>query len=314
VRRVAESRRTRVDQLFDELRNELEWIPLKAIRKDRTERYRTAQELGDDVGNYLSHRPLVAAPESRWYRARKTIVRNRVAFAAAAVVVVAESLFRESLDLARRVLGADDQQTINLWFSTALLLERKGKLVEAEAILRRVVEQRKTARGPDHPSTLGALNRLGVVLKEQEKFEEAEALLRRALDAQRRVLGEEHEGTLSSMEALVWILHSQQRFSEAEPIAAELFKRTPRAQLSPTLRARYLAPYGVILVELRRYAEAEPPLRLAYEHLSRESPKSGPAKRVSGALAVVCDATGRTAEAAQIRDQSAATSQPRAAD
>jgi len=84
---VARRRKTRIDDLVRELRRELDWIPLKAMRKDRTERYRTATDLADDVRNYLEGRPLVAGPESAAYRMRKFVRRNRGRVAAAAVMV-----------------------------------------------------------------------------------------------------------------------------------------------------------------------------------------------------------------------------------
>ena len=59
------------------LKTELEWIPLKAMRKERKERYDTPADLARDVQNYLEGRPLVAAPESTAYRVRKYIRRNR---------------------------------------------------------------------------------------------------------------------------------------------------------------------------------------------------------------------------------------------
>ena len=43
---VAESRRTQIITLTRRLHRELEWIPMKAMRKDRTRRYRSASELG----------------------------------------------------------------------------------------------------------------------------------------------------------------------------------------------------------------------------------------------------------------------------
>jgi len=83
---VAAARHMALSELESQLRRELEWIPLKALRKDRHERYRSASELADDVGNYLAHRPLIAGPESAAYKARKFVRRNKVAVAAAAVV------------------------------------------------------------------------------------------------------------------------------------------------------------------------------------------------------------------------------------
>src|SRR5262249_27034932 len=64
-----------------------EWIPLKAMRKDRNQRYRIAGELGDDVQNYLQQRPLIAAPESKTYRFRKLLRRHRGPVIASAAVV-----------------------------------------------------------------------------------------------------------------------------------------------------------------------------------------------------------------------------------
>jgi serine/threonine protein kinase len=85
--RIAQRRRTALPTLIRELRSELEWIPLKAMRKDREQRYRSAAELADDVRNYLAGRPLTAGPESRAYRARKFLHRHRAGVAALAAIV-----------------------------------------------------------------------------------------------------------------------------------------------------------------------------------------------------------------------------------
>jgi non-specific serine/threonine protein kinase/serine/threonine-protein kinase len=63
--------------LVGRLRGELEWIPLKAMRKEPQHRYQSAMALAEDVRNYLDGKPLVAAPESRAYRLRKMVRRNR---------------------------------------------------------------------------------------------------------------------------------------------------------------------------------------------------------------------------------------------
>ncbi|MEX2219621.1 MAG: serine/threonine-protein kinase [Phycisphaerales bacterium] len=83
---IARARHAEREGLARQLRRELEWIPLKAIRKDRTARYRSPIELADDIRNYLAQRPLIAGPESAWYRARKTVRKHRaLAIGAAAV-------------------------------------------------------------------------------------------------------------------------------------------------------------------------------------------------------------------------------------
>ena len=84
---VARLRQQRIDQLAATLRRELEWIPMKAMRKERQERYQSPNDLAVDVRNYLAGLPLVAAPESVAYRARKFVRRNRTAVATSAAFV-----------------------------------------------------------------------------------------------------------------------------------------------------------------------------------------------------------------------------------
>ncbi|MFM7050539.1 MAG: protein kinase domain-containing protein [Planctomycetota bacterium] len=83
---VAAARQIRFEDLAGKLRGELEWIPLMALRKDRTQRYRTAADLAQDVRNWLDGRPLLAGPESAWYIARKFVRRNKGLVAATALV------------------------------------------------------------------------------------------------------------------------------------------------------------------------------------------------------------------------------------
>jgi Tol biopolymer transport system component/tRNA A-37 threonylcarbamoyl transferase component Bud32 len=74
---IAQKRRTDVIALARCLHRELEWIPLKAMRKDRNRRYRSVSELADDIKNYLNGSQLIAGPESVTYRLGKLVRRHR---------------------------------------------------------------------------------------------------------------------------------------------------------------------------------------------------------------------------------------------
>lgn len=80
-------------ELAEQLRRELEWIPLKAIRKSRDERYKSADRLAEDVQNYLAGRPLMAGPPSLAYEARKWVGRHKGVVLAAAVVLMVAGVF-----------------------------------------------------------------------------------------------------------------------------------------------------------------------------------------------------------------------------
>jgi WD40 repeat protein/serine/threonine protein kinase len=85
---IAASRGTQLVPLARRLHRELEWIPLKAMRKDRCRRYRSASEMGDDVHNYLTGKPLIAGPETAIYRVRKFVRKHAGSVATAALIAV----------------------------------------------------------------------------------------------------------------------------------------------------------------------------------------------------------------------------------
>src|SRR5207253_1627964 len=57
--------------------------------KDRTRRYETANGLAMDIQRYLNNEAITARPPSSTYRFGKLIRRNKLAFGAAAAVVLA---------------------------------------------------------------------------------------------------------------------------------------------------------------------------------------------------------------------------------
>jgi serine/threonine protein kinase/Flp pilus assembly protein TadD len=88
---LAASRGTEPAKLTKLLRGELDWIVLKALEKDRSRRYETANSLAQDLARYLDDEPVLACPPSSAYRLRKFLRRHKVA--ALAAFVVAASLF-----------------------------------------------------------------------------------------------------------------------------------------------------------------------------------------------------------------------------
>ncbi|MGH9335513.1 MAG: tetratricopeptide repeat protein, partial [Vicinamibacteria bacterium] len=71
------------------LRGDLDTILLKALKKAPEERYLTVHAFADDLERYLQGLPVLAQPDSRWYRGRKFVNRNRVEVAAAGIALLA---------------------------------------------------------------------------------------------------------------------------------------------------------------------------------------------------------------------------------
>ena len=68
---------------------DVDTIVMKALRKEPERRYASAGQFAEDIQRFLDRRPVMAAPDSLPYRARKFLVRHRVAVAATAAIVVA---------------------------------------------------------------------------------------------------------------------------------------------------------------------------------------------------------------------------------
>jgi eukaryotic-like serine/threonine-protein kinase len=85
---TAKHRQCEAPKLIALLRGDLDWVVMKALEKDRTRRYETANGLATDVQRYLADEPVVARPPSQVYRFRKLVRRNKVVFAATASVAL----------------------------------------------------------------------------------------------------------------------------------------------------------------------------------------------------------------------------------
>ena len=129
-----------------------------------------------------------------------------------------EELYRQTLELQTRVLGAEHPDTLRSMNGLANTLVRQGKYGEAEALYRQTFELRTRVLGAEHPDTLSSMNNLANTLDSQGKYGEAEALYRQTFELQTRVLGAEHPNTLGSMNNLANTLLRQGKYGEAEAI------------------------------------------------------------------------------------------------
>jgi serine/threonine protein kinase len=88
---IAALRRTEPGKLSKMFDGDLDWIAMKALEKDRTRRYETANSFAADVLRYLNEEPVEASPPSAAYRLRKFARKHRkpvIALAAAAAILV----------------------------------------------------------------------------------------------------------------------------------------------------------------------------------------------------------------------------------
>jgi eukaryotic-like serine/threonine-protein kinase len=86
---VAANRGTEPAMLAKLMKGELDWVLLKALEKDRTRRYGTANGLARDVQRYLADEVVEARPPSVAYRVSKFVRRHKGQVLAASLVLLA---------------------------------------------------------------------------------------------------------------------------------------------------------------------------------------------------------------------------------
>jgi len=86
---VAKNRGSQPPELIHLIRDDLDWIVMKCLQKDRARRYETANGLALDIGRHLLHQPVLARPDTKSYRVAKFVRRNRAAVIFAILIFTA---------------------------------------------------------------------------------------------------------------------------------------------------------------------------------------------------------------------------------
>ena len=278
--KVAEMRRTEIRLLEKNLKKELEWIPLKAMRKERSERYRSASELADDIENYLNGIPLIAGPPTTLYRLRKLVRRN--ALASTAVLSVAVTLILGLIATTAMYIRAEkarENEARARIKSQAIadflredVLSTVSDANAHEQTLSYVLDRASgnlEGKFDDHPIVEASIrNTLGWTYKNIGKQAKAAQQLETALRIYEEHLGEGYVKTIRNMFALAHVYMTQNRWDDAERMLkrqAEIVQREHLPDTEIPLNALGCFYYG-----LGRYKEAEEALQKKLEIVRRD--------------------------------------------
>ena len=259
--------------LAQRLRGELEWIPLKAMRKEPQHRYQSAMTLAEDVRNYLEGRPLVAAPESRSYRLRKLVRRNRAlavgtAAVAASLVVglgLATWQWREAVTERDEAQRQRQRAVAATSFMTAALQssdpwqrgDRDATVLEAMDVALRELQ---SDRFRDDPATDAALSQLiGEIYQSHGRYVPAQRAFERARDRAAVFDGGTGERSLGALGGLAMVHRDRGELTAARPLLER------NVDLARTLRGVDDAEYATALSNLALVMRAQGELDAALE-------------------------------------------------
>jgi len=235
---VAESRRTEVAALTKCLHRELEWIPLKAMRKERAERYRSASELSDDIENYLKGEPLMAGPPTAGYRLRKFLRRHKAlvsGIAAVLVVSVIGTIVSVTFALGQARARAESESIADFLRNGVLGTVANAKAGEATfSYVLDAASKNLEGKFYTRPLTEAAIREtLGGTYRMLAESTKAEQQWLRALQIYRQHYGQEHPATLRAMEGLYWVYDDQERHYDAERLRTEMLQIGPDIDEEP---------------------------------------------------------------------------------
>jgi serine/threonine protein kinase/tetratricopeptide (TPR) repeat protein len=202
---ISAQRQTEPAKLTKLVRGELDWIVMKALEKDRSRRYETANGFAMDVQRYLADETVLACPPSAWYRVRKFARRNKTALAVAGLIVFFIALLGAGSgwvirDRVARRAKAAGQASESLTRARAWMSE--GKV----ALARQELAEAKGRIGSDRAALQGLAEEIDALEAALAKFQRFLGLVEQAHEAETQLtvkatLSPETDGPIMSVPA-----------------------------------------------------------------------------------------------------------------
>jgi tetratricopeptide (TPR) repeat protein len=313
------------DSLRRRLKGDLDNIVLMAMRKEPDRRYQSAAQLSEDIRRYEDGLPVTALPNTFFYRAEKFVKRNRIAVAAAVLVLL--SLVGGILATVRQGRAArrekDKAEAINTFLQSMLdasnpdtNVREHDRDLTVKDLLDEASNRLATEDLSAQPEVKAELQRIiGSSYLSLGQYDLAEQNLRPALEAESRMYGEDSVETLKTLVAMGKLWTNRGAYTEAD----KLYKRRLSILRAEQRRGAISADYVISALNdfalLRRAQgdskEAETLLREALALAPQSSPES---KNENGVIEAVLALTladqGKFHEAEKIvRDKIAAIRQ-----
>ncbi len=301
--------------LVKALRGEVDWIVMKALEKDRSRRYETANGLARDIERYLADEPVEAGPPSARYRLRKLAWKHRRGLAMVAALlllvvvaaIVSTSLAVWALDERNRAVHAEKEATDQRDRTEEA---RKATATERD---RAVKAERETRQSEADTKAVLIFFRTKVLSAGRPKGQGGgqgnDVTLRKAVDAaaptiadafkDRPLVEAEIRNTLG---ATYWYLGEFTLGIEQYKRALALREAQLGADHADPLKSR-----GNLALAYQSAGRTDEALRLYEQNLKQREAKLGPDHpdtiRSRGGLALAYQSAGRTDEALRLYEQ-----------
>lgn len=253
-----------------ELRGDLDTIVLKALKKLPQDRYETVNAFMDDIERHMSSRPVLARPDSLWYRAGRMVARNRVAFGAASVTLVAiiggavVALVQAHTANRERARAEDINAFITSIFQRTDPYHDVGAVLTGAQLLRRAREDltERFVESPDRRVEM--LNVIGAGLISVGDLDEAQSTLEQSLAESRLAFGGADRYSVQAQVLMAEIMNARR---DTNGTRAALLHLLPAARVHlathPETLVRALKLQTDVEISLGEYRTMRGPVREA---------------------------------------------------
>ena len=272
---IAKARGTDARALRHQLQGDLDWIVMRAIAKDRTRRYETANSLAMECRRYLKHEPVLARPPSPGYLLQRFVRRNRnsviaasiallaiLAGAAAATIGFVRATNAEQAAIRDAETARQTTEFLVELFRVSDPSEARGNTITAREILDRGAGKVKTELSSEPEVQSAMMNTMGNVYASIGLYESAQALLDDALVTSEPIYGRRSWQVANILFELGELARHRGRYLQAEALHREALSiRKESPQGNDLSIASSLHGLGLALYFGSKYEEAEEALR-----------------------------------------------------
>jgi serine/threonine protein kinase/tetratricopeptide (TPR) repeat protein len=227
---VAQRRHSQPPMLIRAVRGDLDWIAMKALEKDRTRRYPTANALALDVHRFIANEAISARPPGKVYKLQKAMLRNKLLFAGvsvitllmvASLIVVSTSLTKEHRSRLEAEVASTKSRQVTRFLEDMLQgVEPSVALGQDTTMLRGILDRTAERVGKEmtnQPAIEAELRDLiGRLYFEIGNYYGAEKMHRAALAFYRKHYGPESREAAASLNDLGLALWKEGNLTDAE--------------------------------------------------------------------------------------------------
>ena len=220
----------------------------------------------------------------------------------------AEQYYRQALGIKQSWYGTDHPDTALMMAAVGQALAYQGRYDEAAPILQQALAIQERLFGKLHPQVAMGLNTLGALEFKRGHFSDAEKYFARMADINRKVYDDRHYLVGIALLNLGEVYFAEKNNARAEQAyreaLARFIEKLPRDHPNTLITQVRL---GHVLVQERKYKEAEDHLLAGYDGLSKQQSAQARLQNTRKDLIAVYEATNQPEQAKKFQAELAAS-------